>query len=609
MKSSYGIPVLAAPFPKASRQRVFSLAAMSILFALLPGTPANAAPPNSPAWPQSNLQLLVDNDFAAFLGDASNANQILLQNNFDWPNQITNASSIDIVGSDTQTYVYVVVMGGGGTEDFGGKLNGQDITGISGAQFASTSTKNSTFGGGSRSNNYLQIKSSIPGYSSGAVAGGTQNVTLQQLQSALSGASWSSAVATGSGNGIPPNYKTSGVGCGTAGGGVTTGRCWDTPSDDAVVFRYPITSLATPVNPGNTFVSLSWSAPSGGSTATSYVVQYKRTSDPDSSFATFSTPTFGTNRETVTSLTNGVNYSFRIAARNADGTSAYTSVRTATPTGPPPPPTSLSATPDTSSAVIAFTSPVSDGGSPITNYQYSLNGGTTWTAFSPADTSSPVTITGLAPGTTYQLRLRAISTLGNGESSTVLTVITKQDQTISFAPLVDRSYGDSGFTLNATASSGLVVTFQSATPATCTVTDSSVVHQSLGTCTIHADQVGDFSFNSAPRVTRSFLITAGAPTLSLAAPVNLEFGIPTILTATASTQGTVEFKVNGRVIRNCKARSTANSAPFEVTCSYRPATHRKVVFTLRLVPNDSNFLPVAVSSNPYSVAKRTSSRI
>jgi hypothetical protein len=71
-------------------------------------------------------------------------------------------------------------------------------------------------------------------------------------------------------------------------------------------------------------------------------------------------------------------------------------------------PTALVATPGNNSASIAFTAGANNG-SPITNYEYSTNGGSTWTAFSPSQTTSPVTITGLTNGITYQVKLHAIS--------------------------------------------------------------------------------------------------------------------------------------------------------------------------------------------------------
>ena len=93
----------------------------------------------------------------------------------------------------------------------------------------------------------------------------------------------------------------------------------------------------------------------------------------------------------------------------------------------PPPtapaaPTGLSAVAGNASATISFT-PGSNGGSAIANYQYSLNSGATWTSLSPADTTSPVTITGLTNGTTYNVWLRAVNAVGPGVASSSTTVL------------------------------------------------------------------------------------------------------------------------------------------------------------------------------------------
>jgi hypothetical protein len=82
----------------------------------------------------------------------------------------------------------------------------------------------------------------------------------------------------------------------------------------------------------------------------------------------------------------------------------------------PTAPTSLSAAPGVNVATISFTAPSSDGGSAITNYQYSFNN-STFTALSPVDTTSPVSITGLSENTAYTLYLRAVNANGVGDSS------------------------------------------------------------------------------------------------------------------------------------------------------------------------------------------------
>lgn len=92
----------------------------------------------------------------------------------------------------------------------------------------------------------------------------------------------------------------------------------------------------------------------------------------------------------------------------------------------PDAPTGLSSTPGDQQLFIAFTAPAFNGGLEITNYQYALstNGGSSygaWTALSPADAISPVTIPSLANGTTYYVKLRAVNALGAGAESSAVS--------------------------------------------------------------------------------------------------------------------------------------------------------------------------------------------
>jgi titin len=91
------------------------------------------------------------------------------------------------------------------------------------------------------------------------------------------------------------------------------------------------TSLASP-SQGSGSVYLTWAAPAndGGSAITDYVVQYS--SNSGSTWNTFSDGTSTALNATVTGLTNGTSYQFRVAAVNAIGTGSYSSTTTATPT-------------------------------------------------------------------------------------------------------------------------------------------------------------------------------------------------------------------------------------------------------------------------------------
>lgn len=93
-------------------------------------------------------------------------------------------------------------------------------------------------------------------------------------------------------------------------------------------------------------------------------------------------------------------------------------------TAPKTAPTSLSAVASNTSVAISFTAPSDDGGSPITNYEYSFNN-SSWTALSPADAVSPITVSGLTQNTGYSIFLRAVNAVGSGPASTAVTFTTQ----------------------------------------------------------------------------------------------------------------------------------------------------------------------------------------
>jgi hypothetical protein len=105
---------------------------------------------------------------------------------------------------------------------------------------------------------------------------------------------------------------------GTVGGGGTVG---DPPGAP--------TGLGGTAGSGQ--VALTWTAPAdpGDSAITTYVVQYRLTGG--STWSTFAHGASTTAAITVTGLSGGNSYDFRVAATNSDGTGAWSSVATATP--------------------------------------------------------------------------------------------------------------------------------------------------------------------------------------------------------------------------------------------------------------------------------------
>ena len=81
----------------------------------------------------------------------------------------------------------------------------------------------------------------------------------------------------------------------------------------------------------------------------------------------------------VTGLTNGTGYEFEVAAVNGEGQGVLSAASdVVTPTGPPGAPAITGVTPSDGSLSLAFT-PASSS-QPILDYEYSLDGGTTWTS-------------------------------------------------------------------------------------------------------------------------------------------------------------------------------------------------------------------------------------
>ena len=125
---------------------------------------------------------------------------------------------------------------------------------------------------------------------------------------------------------------------------------------------------------------------------------------------------------TFTGLVNGTAYTFTVYATNAVGNSVTSTASAAvTPAAAAAAPTSLVATHGNTSASIAFTAGATNGGT-ITNYKVSLDGGATFSALSPAQVTSPVSITGLTNGTTYSVALLAVTQVGDGAASSTVSV-------------------------------------------------------------------------------------------------------------------------------------------------------------------------------------------
>lgn len=92
------------------------------------------------------------------------------------------------------------------------------------------------------------------------------------------------------------------------------------------------------------------------------------------------------------------------------------------PTTTPSAPTAIAATAGDGQVSVTFKS-AATGGSNVTNYKYSLNGGS-FIALDPASTTSPIVITGLTNNTEYTVKLMAVNANGDSPESVASNAVT-----------------------------------------------------------------------------------------------------------------------------------------------------------------------------------------
>jgi len=164
---------------------------------------------------------------------------------------------------------------------------------------------------------------------------------------------------------------------------------------------------------GNGSVSISFTQGSDGGSA---ITNYKYSLDAGATFTAFN-PVDTASPVVISGLTNGVAYTIQLKGVNSLGDGDASASISVTPATTPDAPTNLVATYAGSGAVeISFT-PGSNGGQTITNYQYSINCGASFTPLNPVDGISPVSITGLTNGQAYCIELKAVNSVDAGIAS------------------------------------------------------------------------------------------------------------------------------------------------------------------------------------------------
>ena len=267
-------------------------------------------------------------------------------------------------------------------------------------------------------------------------------------------------------------------------------------SDDTPTITVSATVPGAPTgasaSPGDASATVTFSAPAntGGSAISGYTVTSSPAGGVDSNAGTSSLS------HIVTSLTNGVAYTFTVRANNGVGTSAASAAsNSVTPSATPVAPTITSANATTFTVLTAgSTFTVTASGTPSPTV--SLFAGTLPTGM----TFAGGTGSGLLAGTpasgqagTRTLTFRASNASGIVNQSFTLTV-GKLTQIINFTPPLTQEFSPTPIPISATATLA-PVTFFTTEPTICDVVGATFTTLQLGNCTLIAQQAGNADYN------------------------------------------------------------------------------------------------------------------
>ena len=301
--------------------------------------------------------------------------------------------------------------------------------------------------------------------------------------------------------------------------------------------------------PGNTQVSLSWTAPAsnGGSPITDYVIQYRTGANP---FTTFADGVSTTTGATVTGLTNGVSYDFQVSAVNSVGTSLPSSTTSSTPVSLPTVTASPATGTYTSAQSVALTASL-----PSTIY-YTTDGSTPTTSSTNGPSPVPLTIK-----TNSTVKFFAKSTQNN-----VIGPVGTATYTIIYPVVTQMSDTTASSTISTYSGRQIHAEFVSPT--------SSLIGKPIDSITVRLNKVGAPTgtvqvgiFNTDLSVKQLFgTISASSLTTT---STQYTFSLPVLQTYQIQSGDRIGIQFNGGSSSNNVSitRDTANT--FDGTNSYR----------------------------------------
>ena len=367
------------------------------------------------------------------------------------------------------------------------------------------------------------------------------------------------------------------------------------------------TNSAIPTISGTTTFGETLTSTTGtwNNSPTSYSYQWSRASTSGGSYTNISGATSSTYNLVAADV--GKYLKSTVTATNASGSAAATSSASATIAKAIPTFSTWSNVTKTfGNDTYTVTSPTVSG-----SLAGSLAGSFTYSS----SNSSVISIS----GTTFTIAGGGSATItatftptesSNYDTATVTNIVTVNkiaQSAITITP-ADATYG-SDLTLTSTGGSTGGTFIYSKVSGSCTLTGAVLTPTATGSCIVESSLAATANYLAETSTATTINIAAGSAGVSLTlAAGNLVYRQAKNITAVATVEGKITFRVAGKVIPGCKKKRVNTGNSFTTICSYRPSNHSYVTITAKLVPASSYFSGSVKNSAQYLVSRRVGKR-
>ena len=357
--------------------------------------------------------------------------------------------------------------------------------------------------------------------------------------------------------------------------------------------------------------SLTWAAPSsaGGTPVTGYLVEYKASGG---SWVTATANTgSATTSYTVTGLSAGTTYTFRVSAINNAGTSAASTESSGVSINKANQSITFSSLGTSSktypySQVLSMSTSGSTGAGGIT---FAIVAGGSATSCTLSNSSASATITASTSGTCLVAATIATDANYNAATSSNLTFsFAKAAQSAITITTTAATYGSNLTLASSGGSTGDSYNY-SKVSGNCSLSGAVLTPTATGSCVVQSNLAANVNYLAETSTATTITISSGSVSASLTlAPGNLTFRQAKNVTAVATVAGKITFRVAGKILPGCKNKAVTEGNSFTAICSYRPSNHSYVTISATLNPTDNFYIGTVTNSAQYLVTRRTGPR-